>query len=284
MKNEDLSFSCIVARHPRSTNCSVFLHFGFLFLPFFFSFFSCFCLFSRDWNVRMTSCDIMNPASNGTLFDLPPQPFKATKTKTFWHYYYSSFCYHCCCCYYPIISTLFYTSTAFRLRQASMSRFQVCKLFKRPACVGLFSSGSDSPVIFRNMATAPVSTAAPRLPASLPRPHLQCHSASPSGGPLSRAAHGRSLAWDSEHFMSLLPRPNHSSTTARLSLQETPPAKWPPRPPWSPSPSQRSRRGDGGAASSPTYWKFLWTWRMQTCQLARSDRSACSSGLTASGS
>uniref|UniRef100_A0A3P9JJM0 Pleckstrin homology domain containing, family A (phosphoinositide binding specific) member 1a n=1 Tax=Oryzias latipes TaxID=8090 RepID=A0A3P9JJM0_ORYLA len=76
-----------------------------------------------------------------------------------------------------------------------------------------------------NMAAAPVSTAAPRLPASLPRPHPQCHSASPSGGLLSRAAHGRSLAWDSEHFMSLLPRLNHSNTTARLSLQETPVAK-----------------------------------------------------------
>lgn len=37
----------------------------------------------------------------------------------------------------------------------------------------------------------------------------------------SRAAHARSLAWDSEHFMSLLPQPARSRTPARLSLQET---------------------------------------------------------------
>ncbi|XP_042180218.1 pleckstrin homology domain-containing family A member 1 isoform X5 [Oncorhynchus tshawytscha] len=61
----------------------------------------------------------------------------------------------------------------------------------------------------------PHSTAANRGPPSLARPYLQCHPT--QGALLSRAVHARSLAWDSEHFMSLLPRPNH----ARLSLQET---------------------------------------------------------------
>ncbi|XP_071235588.1 pleckstrin homology domain-containing family A member 1-like isoform X2 [Salvelinus alpinus] len=61
----------------------------------------------------------------------------------------------------------------------------------------------------------PHSTAATRGPPSLARPYLQCHPT--QGALLSRAAHARSLAWDSEHFMSLLPRPSH----ARLSLQET---------------------------------------------------------------
>uniref|UniRef100_A0A673CEI8 Pleckstrin homology domain-containing family A member 1-like n=1 Tax=Sphaeramia orbicularis TaxID=375764 RepID=A0A673CEI8_9TELE len=61
----------------------------------------------------------------------------------------------------------------------------------------------------------------PRVPPSLARPYLPCHHVTPSGGLLSRAAHAHSLAWDSEHFMSLLPRPSHSHAPARLSLQET---------------------------------------------------------------
>ncbi|XP_034754916.1 pleckstrin homology domain-containing family A member 1-like isoform X3 [Etheostoma cragini] len=72
-----------------------------------------------------------------------------------------------------------------------------------------------------NTAPVPLSTAAPRVPPSLARPYLPCHHATQTGGQLSRAAHARSLAWDSEHFMSLLPRPIHSHTPARLSLQET---------------------------------------------------------------
>ncbi|XP_076014706.1 pleckstrin homology domain-containing family A member 1-like isoform X2 [Genypterus blacodes] len=74
-----------------------------------------------------------------------------------------------------------------------------------------------------NTAAIPHSTAAPRLPPYLARPYLPCHPAPQSGGGLlSRAAHARSLAWDSEHFMSLLPRPSHSRAPPRLSLQETP--------------------------------------------------------------
>ncbi|XP_017286964.1 pleckstrin homology domain-containing family A member 1-like isoform X2 [Kryptolebias marmoratus] len=72
-----------------------------------------------------------------------------------------------------------------------------------------------------NTAAGPRSTAAQQVPPSLARQYLQCRRATQSGGPLSRAAHARSLAWDSEHFMSLLPRPIHSHTPARLSLQET---------------------------------------------------------------
>ncbi|XP_029376624.1 pleckstrin homology domain-containing family A member 1-like isoform X3 [Echeneis naucrates] len=72
-----------------------------------------------------------------------------------------------------------------------------------------------------NTAAVPLSTAAPRAPPSLARPYLPCHHTTQSGVLLSRAAHARSLAWDSEHFMSLLPRPSHSHTPARLSLQET---------------------------------------------------------------
>ncbi|XP_050932593.1 pleckstrin homology domain-containing family A member 1 isoform X5 [Lates calcarifer] len=79
----------------------------------------------------------------------------------------------------------------------------------------------SNPCIQRNTAAVPLSTAAPRVPPSLARPYLPCHHATQSGGLLSRAAHARSLAWDSEHFMSLLPRPSHSHTPARLSLQET---------------------------------------------------------------
>ncbi|XP_047207731.1 pleckstrin homology domain-containing family A member 1-like isoform X8 [Girardinichthys multiradiatus] len=72
-----------------------------------------------------------------------------------------------------------------------------------------------------NTATVPRFTAAQRVPPSLARPYLPCHHATQSGGILSRAAHARSLAWDSEHFMSLLPRPIHSHTPARLSQQGT---------------------------------------------------------------
>lgn len=73
-----------------------------------------------------------------------------------------------------------------------------------------------------NTATVPRSTAAQRVPPSLARPYLPRHHATQSaGGTPSRAASARSLAWDSEHFMSLLPRPIHSHTPARLSLQET---------------------------------------------------------------
>ncbi|XP_020776835.1 pleckstrin homology domain-containing family A member 1-like isoform X3 [Boleophthalmus pectinirostris] len=63
-------------------------------------------------------------------------------------------------------------------------------------------------------AAAPLhSTVHPRAPPSLARPYLPCHHVSQTGG------HAHSLAWDSEHFMSLLPRPSH--VPARLSLQET---------------------------------------------------------------
>ncbi|XP_028323848.1 pleckstrin homology domain-containing family A member 1-like isoform X2 [Gouania willdenowi] len=72
-----------------------------------------------------------------------------------------------------------------------------------------------------NTAAVPLFTAAPRVPPPLARPCLPCPHATQSGALLSRAAHARSLAWDSEHFMSLLPRPNHSHAQARLSLQET---------------------------------------------------------------
>ncbi|XP_061645193.1 pleckstrin homology domain-containing family A member 1-like isoform X4 [Phyllopteryx taeniolatus] len=76
----------------------------------------------------------------------------------------------------------------------------------------------------RSTAAAPHSTAAPRAPPSLARPYPPRHPASQIGAmpppPSSRAAHARSLAWDSEHFMSLLPRPTRSRTPARLSLQE----------------------------------------------------------------
>ncbi|XP_068183684.1 pleckstrin homology domain-containing family A member 1-like isoform X3 [Antennarius striatus] len=77
----------------------------------------------------------------------------------------------------------------------------------------------------RNMAAVPLSTAAPRVQPSLTRTYLPCHHATQSGGLLSRAAHAHSLAWDSEHFMSLLPRPSHNHAPARLSLQETSLAK-----------------------------------------------------------
>ena len=104
----------------------------------------------------------------------------------------------------------------------------------------------------------PHSTAANRGPPSLARPYLQCHPT--QGALLSRAVHARSLAWDSEHFMSLLPRPNH----ARLSLQETRLSKWPPT-------LTSSRHGDGAAASSPTHLNRPLTWTLTTCRSAKSD-------------
>nr|XP_023697253.1 pleckstrin homology domain-containing family A member 1-like isoform X3 [Paramormyrops kingsleyae] len=75
---------------------------------------------------------------------------------------------------------------------------------------------------------SPHSTATTRgfLPPS--RPPRQCRSplgaASPSPlGPRARALSAHSLTWDSEHFMSLLPRPSQQGAprAARLSLQET---------------------------------------------------------------
>ncbi|KAI1886957.1 hypothetical protein AGOR_G00201110 [Albula goreensis] len=73
----------------------------------------------------------------------------------------------------------------------------------------------------------PASTAATRGPPSHARPSLQCppsHNALFSS-PLPPRAHSlatHSLAWDSEDFMSLLPRPSQQGgARARLSLQET---------------------------------------------------------------
>ncbi|KAM6956850.1 pleckstrin homology domain-containing family A member 1-like isoform 6-T6 [Aplochiton taeniatus] len=63
----------------------------------------------------------------------------------------------------------------------------------------------------------PLSTVSPRGPPTLARPYPPCHHTTQNALQLSRVAHAHSLAWDSEHFMSLLPRPSH----ARLSLQET---------------------------------------------------------------
>uniref|UniRef100_H3DHZ3 Pleckstrin homology domain containing, family A (phosphoinositide binding specific) member 1a n=1 Tax=Tetraodon nigroviridis TaxID=99883 RepID=H3DHZ3_TETNG len=79
----------------------------------------------------------------------------------------------------------------------------------------------SNPCLQRNTAAAPLSTAPPRAPPSLARQCPPCPPATQSGGLPTRAAHARSLAWDSEHFMSLLPRPSgHSQPPARLSLQE----------------------------------------------------------------
>lgn len=63
---------------------------------------------------------------------------------------------------------------------------------------------------------APVSTASSRVMPSPGRPALPCQ-------PTQNAAVPRGLAWDSEHFMSLLPLPRPH---ARLSLQETRLSKW----------------------------------------------------------
>lgn len=84
--------------------------------------------------------------------------------------------------------------------------------------------------------------------------------------------------------MSLLPRPSRGHSQARLSLQETRLAKWRPRPvclPWPLSPRWRlrSHRGGGGAASSPTCLKPLWTWMMLTCLWVRSEMLRLWTGL-----
>ncbi|KAG7492660.1 hypothetical protein MATL_G00017040 [Megalops atlanticus] len=77
----------------------------------------------------------------------------------------------------------------------------------------------------------PASTAATRAPPSLARPSPQCPPplSAVSSPPAARARSlaGRSLAWDSEDFTSLLPRPSQQGgaqaparARARLSLQE----------------------------------------------------------------
>ncbi|XP_036379603.1 pleckstrin homology domain-containing family A member 1 isoform X2 [Megalops cyprinoides] len=77
----------------------------------------------------------------------------------------------------------------------------------------------------------PASTAATRAPPSLARPSLQCppplSAVSSPPGARARSLAGRSLAWDSEDFTSLLPRPSQrggvqaqAQARARLSLQE----------------------------------------------------------------
>nr|XP_057913979.1 pleckstrin homology domain-containing family A member 1-like isoform X5 [Doryrhamphus excisus] len=109
-----------------------------------------------------------------------------------------------------------YTS---RIGECSSTLLQLCTCLRcMTSCLCLLLP----PVRCLSTAAAPHSTAAlPRAPQSLARPYPPCHPVSQSGGPpLSRAAHARSLAWDSEHFMSLLPRPTRSRTPARLSLQE----------------------------------------------------------------
>ncbi|XP_030011446.1 pleckstrin homology domain-containing family A member 1-like isoform X2 [Sphaeramia orbicularis] len=108
-----------------------------------------------------------------------------------------------------------YTS---RIGECSSTLLQLCTCLR---CVTSCLSLLLPPVRCLNTAAVPHSTAAPRVPPSLARPYLPCHHVTPSGGLLSRAAHAHSLAWDSEHFMSLLPRPSHSHAPARLSLQET---------------------------------------------------------------
>ncbi|XP_072293574.1 pleckstrin homology domain-containing family A member 1-like isoform X4 [Eucyclogobius newberryi] len=91
------------------------------------------------------------------------------------------------------------------------SLLQLCTCLR---CVTSCLSLLLPPVRSLKTAAAPLhSTAHPRVPPSLARPYLPCHHLSQSGG------HAHSLAWDSEHFMSLLPRPSH--VPARLSLQET---------------------------------------------------------------
>ncbi|XP_019903070.2 pleckstrin homology domain-containing family A member 1a isoform X2 [Esox lucius] len=96
------------------------------------------------------------------------------------------------------------------------SLMQLCTCLRcLPSCLSLVLPPVCRLRSYAAVPPAPHSTAATRGPPSLARPYLQCR---PTQGALvSRAAHARSLAWDSEHFMSLLPRPSH----ARLSLQET---------------------------------------------------------------
>ncbi|KAJ8404782.1 hypothetical protein AAFF_G00331690 [Aldrovandia affinis] len=78
-----------------------------------------------------------------------------------------------------------------------------------------------------SVAHPPASSTVTRGPPSHARPFLQCpptHNAL-FNSPLPPRAHSlttRSLAWDSEDFMSLLPRPSQrGGARARLSLQET---------------------------------------------------------------
>ncbi|XP_028982881.1 pleckstrin homology domain-containing family A member 1-like isoform X5 [Betta splendens] len=108
-----------------------------------------------------------------------------------------------------------YTS---RIGECSSTLLQMCTCLR---CVTSCLSLLLPPVQCLNTAAVQLSTAAPRAPPSLARPSLPCHHATPSGALLSRAAHARSLAWNSEHFMSLLPRPSHSHVPTRLSLPET---------------------------------------------------------------
>ncbi|XP_057703729.1 pleckstrin homology domain-containing family A member 1-like isoform X7 [Corythoichthys intestinalis] len=110
-----------------------------------------------------------------------------------------------------------YTS---RIGECSSTLLQLCTCLR---CVTSCLCLLLPPVRSLSTAAAPHSTAVPRAPPSLARPYPPRHPASQIGampGPSSRAAHARSLAWDSEHFMSLLPRPARSRTPARLSLQE----------------------------------------------------------------
>ncbi|XP_068597238.1 pleckstrin homology domain-containing family A member 1-like [Brachionichthys hirsutus] len=112
-----------------------------------------------------------------------------------------------------------YTS---RIGECSSTLLQLCTCLRcATSCLSLLLP----PAHCLNTAAVPLSTAVPRVPPSLARPYLPCHHTTQTGGLLSRTAHARSLAWDSEHFMSLLPRPSHSHTPARLSLQETSLAK-----------------------------------------------------------
>ncbi|XP_036403347.1 pleckstrin homology domain-containing family A member 1-like isoform X2 [Megalops cyprinoides] len=68
----------------------------------------------------------------------------------------------------------------------------------------------------------PVSPAATRPPPPFARPYLQWRPAHSPLGARGHALSTRSLAWDSEHFMSLLPLPSQrGGRHARLSLQET---------------------------------------------------------------
>ncbi len=67
-----------------------------------------------------------------------------------------------------------------------------------------------------SLLAAPVSTASTRVTPSPGRPALLCQQT-------QNAVVPRGLAWDSEHFMSLLPLPRPH---ARLSLQETRLSKW----------------------------------------------------------
>ncbi|XP_019715741.1 pleckstrin homology domain-containing family A member 1-like isoform X1 [Hippocampus comes] len=110
-----------------------------------------------------------------------------------------------------------YTS---RIGECSSTLLQLCTCLR---CVTSCLCLLLPPVRSLSTAAAPHSTAAPRAPPSLARPYPPRHPASQIGAmpAASRAAHARSLAWDSEHFMSLLPQPARSRTPARLSLQET---------------------------------------------------------------